>query len=235
MDKTRILAVIPARGGSKRIPKKNIIDFMGLPMIAWTIKAGLDSKLIDDVFVSTDDNEIREISKEYGAIIPFLREKHTDDYAPSSLISIDSLDRFRSELGKEYDIVVQLLPSCPNRTAEEIDTSLEYFIDYNIEFQISCFAYGWMNPWWAHKLNSDNQAEPIFPPEVWLQRSQDQPTVYCPTGAIWIAKVQSLLREQTFYGRNYTFKPISWMSAVDIDTYEDIYMAQLARNLRDLK
>lgn len=90
----KIIAVIPARGGSKRIPKKNIVNLNGKPMIAWTIEAALKSKYIDEVLVSTDDEEIAEIGKDYGAKVPFLRNANADDHSPISLATVRALKQW---------------------------------------------------------------------------------------------------------------------------------------------
>ena len=102
----KIIAVIPARGGSKRIPKKNIIDFMGKPMIAWTIEAALKSKLFDRVIVSTDDYEFASISKEYGCDVPFLRDSSADDLTPVSIATIRAVEQAENYYNEEYDIVI---------------------------------------------------------------------------------------------------------------------------------
>ena len=99
------------------------------------------------------------------------------------------------------------------------------FIKSNSSFQISCFSFGWMNPWWAFKLDKDNNAEWLHD-KTNTQRSQDLPTLYCPTGAIWIAKVKELIHSKSFYGPGVKFKKIDWKSAVDIDDHEDLAFAK---------
>jgi CMP-N-acetylneuraminic acid synthetase len=226
MVKEKIIAIIPARGGSKRIPKKNIIDFEGKPMIAWTIEAALKSKYLSNVIVSTDDLEIAEVSKLYGAQVPFLRETNADDHSPISLATIQTLLQIELLQGEMPTIIVQLMANCPLRDQNDIDMAVENFLALKNNFQISCFKYGWINPWWAHKVDETGKAEPIFD-EVVFKRSQDLPELYCPTGAIWIAYVSELLKSQTFYGENYKFFPLYWMKAIDIDDYVDLEMASV--------
>ena len=222
MDK-KIIAVIPARGGSKRIEKKNIIDFMGIPMIAWTIQSALKSNLFDDVIVSTDDPEIAEISKNYGASVPFLREDYTDDFSNVSDVTYYTLKK----INLEYDLVVMLMPNCPLRNYKDIVDSINFFIDNNSNFQLSCFKYGWQNPHWAHEILEGNIGKPVFPKTNSLKRSQDLNDLYCITGAIWIADYKSFIEEKTFYGNNYSLKPLDWKNSVDIDDYEDLEMAKI--------
>jgi N-acylneuraminate cytidylyltransferase len=225
VNNNKILAIIPARGGSKRIPKKNIIPFKGKPMIAWTIEAALKSGCFDDVFVSTDDLEIAEISKKYGASVPFLRENNKDDYATVSDVVINEKNRMQAK----YDIIVMLMANCPLRTDKDIRTLLSEFIAKDRTFQISCFKYGWMNPWWAHRLNKNNLPEKIF--QKLDKRSQDLEDLYCPTGAIWIAKNDKLDEGGSFYGNNYSMEPLDWKKAVDIDDYEDFEFAEVVFDL----
>lgn len=218
----KTIAVIPARGNSKRIPRKNIIEFFGKPLIAWTIEAAQESKIFDKIIVSTDDPEIAEIARKYGAEIPFMRERYTDDYTPISLVTIDALH----QISESFGIVVQLMANCPLRNGQDIQMAHQHFISQNVDYQISCFKFGWMNPWWAHRLDEKYQAKPIFEEDLRNHRSQDQPSLFCPTGAIWIAKTEKLLEAETFYGKDYTFFPMPWTHAVDIDNYDDLEMAK---------
>jgi CMP-N-acetylneuraminic acid synthetase len=219
------IAIIPARGGSKRIPGKNVIDFLGKPMIAWTIEAALASDCFDRILVSTDDQEIAEVAIKHGAEVPFLRGSHADDYSPVSDATAAALQQAIDYWEEDYHLVVQLMANCPLRSAFDIGHAVEQFSNSDREFQISCFKYGWMNPWWAAKLDSKGHPERLFP-EAAEKRSQDLPELYCPTGAIWIAKANKLLEHKTYYGPRFVFEPISWVSAVDIDDYDDLLFAK---------
>lgn len=222
----KIIAVIPARGGSKRIPKKNIVNLNGKPMIAWTIEAALKSKYIGEVLVSTDDEEIAEIAKDYGAKVPFLRNANADDHSPISLATVRALKQWEESGLEKQEVVVQLMANCPLRDSNDIDEAIENFFQKKLDYQISCFKYGWMNPWWAHKLDASGIATPVFEKKERMKRSQDQPDLYCPTGATWIAKKDELFKTETFYGKNYSFFPVHWIKAIDIDEYEDLEMAE---------
>jgi len=226
MVKNKILAVIPARGGSKRIPKKNIIDVLGKPMIAWTIEAALKSDFITDVIVSTDDQEIADVSKAHGAQVPFLRDLFADDLSPVSQATVSCVQEYCKK-NEKPSIVVQLMANCPNRKTENIDDALKEFIQKSRKFQISCFEFGWANPWWAHKLDKNDIAIPVFSEKLRMMRSQDQEKLYCPTGATWVAMTDDLIKSGSFYGDNYVFHNIPWEAAVDIDNYSDLEMAKL--------
>lgn len=224
MVKQRI-AIIPARGGSKRIPHKNITEFCGKPMIAWTIQAAKDSGLFDRVLVSTDDQRIAEVSKTWGAEVPFLRASFADDHTPVSEATASALQQAMNHWQESYASVTQLMANCPLRTADDITQAVTQFEAQDRSFQISCFKYGWMNPWWAVKLGPEGHPERLFP-ETAGKRSQDLPELFCPTGAIWIARADLLLKTKTFYGPNHVFEPMSWESAVDIDDYDDMRFAE---------
>ena len=225
MVKKRTIAIIPARGGSKRIPKKNIIDFFGKPLIAWTIEAAQSSGIFDRILVSTDDTETAKVAEDYGLNVPFFRNMCYDDYSPVSDATISALYQVENVLNEKYENVVQLMPNCPLRKSEDIVKAHNSFVNNSVLFQISCFEFGWMNPWWAVKLDKKLQPTYLFAEAV-EKRSQDMPKLYCPTGAIWIADAVALKASGTFYGRNHVFYPIDWKAAIDIDDFNDLEMAK---------
>ncbi|MDB2625667.1 acylneuraminate cytidylyltransferase family protein [Flavobacteriaceae bacterium] len=228
----RIVAIIPARGGSKRIPKKNIIDFQGKPMIAWTIEAALESKVFSEVIVSTDDIEIANIAKKHGASVPFLRTKNNDDHSTVSDVIVHVIE----ELEEDYDSVVMLMANCPLRNSDDVKKAIDFFSENkNSDFQLSSFKFGWMNPWWAHTIEKEHIGKPLLPKNDATIRSQDLKDLHCITGAIWIANVKEIMKSKTFYGKNYTLKPIDWKNAIDIDDYEDLEMANIIFQLQDDK
>lgn len=221
----RRIAIIPARGGSKRIPGKNVVDFNGQPMIAWTIIAAKQSGLFDRILVSTDDPKIAEVSIRCGAEVPFLRKDFADDYATVSEATVSALQQAMDYWQEEYSVVVQLMANCPLRTSSDIESALASFEKCKRVSQISCFEYGWMNPWWAATINKLGQPTKLFP-ETFGKRSQDLPKLYCPTGAIWISTTAALLTHKSFYSPEHVFEPISLESAVDIDDYTDLNFAK---------
>ena len=227
----RNIAIIPARGGSKRIPGKNILDFNGRPMIAWTIDAALESGIFDKVLVSTDSEEIAEVGLSLGASVPFLRQGSADDNAPSSEATLGSLMQAEKYWNGCFDFIAQLMPNCPLRTALDIRKSFDSFYPSDSNFQISVFRFGWMNPWWAMKMDESGAPQPLFR-EALESRSQDLDPLYCPTGALWIAERASFVAAGTFYGPNYRLCELPWLSGVDIDDYDDLRMADACFNLR---
>lgn len=223
---TNDIAIIPARGGSKRIPRKNIIDFNGKPMIAWTIEAALETGLYSKVLVSTDSKEIAEISTRFGAEVPFLRTGNYDDITSVSEATCGALVQAEKYWNIKFDTVTQLMANCPLRTAKDITSFATEFNRKDTNFLLSCFKFGWMNPWWAFKLNDQNNHTFLFP-DALKQRSQDLDDLFCPTGSIWMADSKALKREKTFHGVNKQFVQIDWIAAVDIDDEDDLRMAML--------
>ena len=222
------LAVIPARGGSKRIPKKNVRPMLEKPLIAYTIEAALESAVFDRIVVSTDDPEIAETARSFGAEIPFLRAAGlADDVTPVSAATLDAVEKLQAG----DDDVAQLMANCPLRTADDIRDSYRVFTESGAESQISVTRYGWLNPWWALRRTPENRIEPMFEDRV-TQRSQDLPELFCPTGAIWWARIPVLRREGTFHVPGRTGWEIRWQHAVDIDTSEDWELAELLMRAR---
>lgn len=219
------IAVILARGGSKRLPRKNILNFHGKPLLAWTVEAAVNSGQYERVLVSTDDSEIAEIGRSFGAEVPFLRDSAADDITPSSEATLAALGQAERYWGEKFDVVSQLMANCPLRDAKDIAAAVRNFINRDPVSQISCFRFGWMNPWWAVKLDEQSRPDYLFP-NARVARSQDLSTLYCPTGAIWIARASVLQSARTFYAENHIFHPMSWMSAMDIDDAEDLEMAK---------
>lgn len=219
------IAIIPARGGSKRIPRKNITPFRGRPMISWTIEAALKSGVFDRVLVSTDDAEIADCARAEGAEVPFLRDGHSDDHSTVSEAIITALNQAERYYRTSFSCVTQLMPNCPLRGADEIRAAWAYFVHGAHDFQISAFEFGWMNPWWAARMGDDSQPNWLFP-DARLSRSQDLDRLYCPTGAIWIAKATALVTARNFYGPGHVLCPMPWQAAIDIDDWHDFQMAE---------
>lgn len=222
---SRRIAIVLARGGSRRLPRKNVVDFCGKPMLAWSIEAALESEAFQEVLVSTDDPEIAEIAVQYGASAPFLRDGAADDHATSSQATIVALAQAERHWGTRYDTVAQFMANCPMRTADDVRGAMAAFDAVGAPAQISCVRFGWMNPWWAARMGADGQPEAVFP-EARDARSQDLPPLFCPSGALWLARRDPLLAAGSFYAPGHVFHEISWISAMDIDDREDLLMAK---------
>lgn len=219
------VAIVPARGGSRRLPGKNVIEFNGRPMIAWTIAAALECGLFRRVVVSTDDPGIAEIAVRFGADVPALRDRYADDVTPVSAATLLALDQAETHFGEHYHILVQLMANCPLRGAAHVRAALDEFEAHDSAFQVSCFRFGWMNPWWAMKRDEEGRPVPLFS-EALTQRSQDLPPLYCPSGAIWIARTDALRTSGTFHAPDRRLHVMDWRAALDIDDAEDLAMAR---------
>ena len=226
------IAIILARSGSKRLPQKNIIEFGEKPMIAWTIEAAINSNEFDKVLVSTDDEKIANIALNYKAEVPFLRKESFDDLSTSSEATYSAFLQAETYWGLEFSVIAQLMANCPLRTSQDIKEAIFEFDNSTAPAQLSCTSFGWMNPYWAVKLDDDGSSSYLFPNKNNL-RSQDLPKLYCPTGAIWLAKRNDFLSHKSFYLPGHRFHPINWISALDIDDVGDLSMAKACLVLRN--
>lgn len=228
------IAIILARGGSKRLPRKNVLDFHGKPMLAWSVLAAIDSGMYHRVLVSTDDAEIAEIAMQYGAEVPFLRDVAADDVATSSDATLAALRQAEQYWGENYNSVSQLMANCPLRDSEDIRAAIKNFDEQNAKAQLSCFKFGWMNPWWAMKVDAAGHGLPLFPDAI-NQRSQDLPELFCPSGAIWISCTAALKEHQTYQQPGRIYLPMDWISAMDIDDESDLAMAKACYSVANAK
>lgn len=222
-----IIAVVPARGGSKRIKRKNIVEFNGQPLLAWTLKTALRCSSIKRVFVSTDDVEIARVARENGGEVPFMRETAEDDISPVSMATSSCLKKLL-ELNEvsQQDIVVQLMPNCPFRNLQTLDNAIERFLDKQPKSLITCSDFGWTDPNWSLSITSEGYAN-FEKPDNLKSRSQDLPSFYCPSGAVWISKIKTLLDTQTFWHPDTIMQRITWLEGYDIDTQQDLEIARL--------
>ena len=231
--KERRLAVIPARGGSKRIPRKNIVDFAGRPLLWWSVAAALESGCFDRVVVSTDDEEIAAAAIEAGAEVPFLRDRFADDVSNVSDVTADAVRRL-SASGDAFHAVAMLQATCPLRDAGHVREAVAAFGRSGAGSQMSCFRFEWMNPWWAFRRRADGTADYIHP-ELIGRRSQDLPPVFGLTGAICISTTAGLLAAGSLRGPETRFEPIPWQAAVDIDEPEDLAFALAVKAMTDAR
>lgn len=225
------LAVIPARGGSKRVPGKNVRPFGGRPLIVYAIDAALGSGLFASVVVTTDDAEIAAVARAHGAEVPFLRSAAlAGDVTPVSAATVDALERLDPD-GERYAAVCQLLPNCPFTTASDVLASHAQFEETGAGAQVSVVRYGWQNPWWALRRDERYEIEPLFR-DALMQRSQDLPELFCPTGAVWWARADVLRGAGTFHVAGRGGWEMPWQRGLDIDTEDDWELAEVLLALR---
>ena len=218
------ICVIPARGGSKRIHKKNIKDFLGKPIIAYSIEAALDSKLFDKVIVSTDDESIAKVAKKYGAEIPFIRpEKISDDFTGTNDVVKHAINWFL-----EQDIVIHYV-CCIYATAPFVEVKylrkgLDFLSNSNqlFSFSVTSFPFPIQR---AIKINKDKVS--MFYPEHVLSRSQDLDEAYHDAGQFYWGRPQSFLDGVDMFSENSIPVFLPRYLVQDIDTLEDWKRAEL--------
>lgn len=220
-----ILALIPARGGSKGIPRKNIKPLTGKPLIAYTIEAA-KSKLINKVVVSTDDDEIAHISKQYNAEV-IKRPKYLAQDDSKTIDAVSHVITTLEEDGYFPDIVILLQPTSPLRTLEDVDSAIKLFIKNmdNCDSLVSVCEFE-HSPYWSLKVE-DDYLKPNFGEDYFKMRRQDLPKLYMPNGSIFISKKKSLLTSESFYNGNIIPYFMKTKESIDIDTILDFKLAEL--------
>ncbi len=226
-----LLAIIPARGGSKRLPRKNILPLAGKPLIAWTIEAALQSKEVDRVIVSTDDPEIAVVAKSFGAEVPFMRSPAlATDTATTLDVVLDVLYRMP---GINRMIILQ--PTSPLRTAQDIDNAVSLLDTRRAKAVISvCESetpVAWMN-----SLPEDGCMDNFLLDHIKNKRSQDLPTTYLLNGSIYVINSQTVESEKSLIPRSgaYAYK-MDRKDSVDIDDELDFIIAETLLKNRQSK
>ncbi|BBM87893.1 acylneuraminate cytidylyltransferase family protein [Candidatus Uabimicrobium amorphum] len=222
-----ILAIIPARAGSKRVPNKNIKDLAGKPLIGWTIEAATKSRYIDNVVVSTDSEKAIEVAKSYDIEVPFVRPAHLATDAASSMdVITHALEFLQKASSSTYEYIMLLQPTSPLRDHMDIDNAIEFCFEKNAEAVISVCEME-HSPLWSNTLPEDNSMENFISKEVSHKRSQELPTYYRLNGAIYLAKTEKFLLDKTFFLEKNIFAYVMPNEkSVDIDNEIDMYLAQ---------
>ncbi|NOR57103.1 MAG: acylneuraminate cytidylyltransferase family protein [Sulfurimonas sp.] len=221
-NKKTFLAIIPARGGSKRLPRKNTLDLAGKPLIAWTIESGLKSKYIDEVMVTTDDEEIIEISEKYGAILPFKRpDILANDTATRPEVIKHTINFYKKNLKKEFDYIVYLQPTSPLRTEIDIDGAIEYMFKKKSDAVVSVCELEHPVHWTGTLPKNKNMSK--FLSDVAIKsRSQDLETNYRLNGAIYICNTVKFLDQGCMFLKENIFAYVMNQNiSIDIDTEVD--------------
>jgi len=221
----KVLAIIPARGGSKRLPHKNILDLNGKPLIAWTIEAAKQSKFIDKLIVSTDDDKIAEISMQYGAEVPFIRPKNLASDTASSLDVVLHAIHFFKEKEVQFDYVLLLQPTSPLRTNEDIDNAFNLLNDKTKAVVSVCETEH--SPLWSNTLPADLSMKDFIKPEIRNMRSQDLPKYYRLNGAVYISDINYMIQNDGFIGDNTKAFIMPIQRSIDVDYKTDFVMCKL--------
>jgi len=222
------LAIIPARGGSKRIPRKNIKDFLGKPIIAYSIEAALKSGLFDEVMVSTDDKEIAEIAIKYGAKVPFLRsDKNADDHATTVDVLIEVMEKYKAQ-GRTFENIACLYPSAPFTTSNKLKEAYTILISKKLDavFPVMPFSFPIQR---SLKMNEGKLD--YFYPEFENSRSQDLEMAYHDAGQFYFINTSSLLNNKSILSKNTGAILITELEAQDIDNETDWKIAEIKYEL----
>lgn len=216
-----VLAIIPARGGSKGLPGKNLMELCGKPLIAWSIEAGLGGQYIDEVMVTSDSEEIANVAREFGAAVPFIRPA---ELASDTATSIDAvkhvIDFYERELHKTFDYIVLLEPTSPLREKNDLDLMIEKIILVDDEYDaIVSLGEVHTHPSIMKKIMG-NAIEPFAKDLQMTTRRQDNDVAYFPYGVGYIVKMKTLMEEKTFYPKRTTHHLIKRYQCHEID---DIY------------
>lgn len=216
------LAIIPARGGSKRLPRKNILDLCGKPLISWSIEAGLKSKYVDKVVVSSDDTEILNISNEFKVQVI----KRPNELASDTSTSFDAVKHAIDNL-ESYEYILLLQPTSPLRNQNHIDKAIEILEEKNADAVISVCEMN-HNSVWSNTLDDSLSMEGFISDNLLNNRSQDLKKHYRLNGAIYLCKTDKLLKEKSFFLKKNIFAYVmNSNDSIDIDRKEDFELASL--------
>jgi len=219
------LAIIPARGGSKRIPKKNIKHFLGKPIIAYTIENAINSKLFDEVMVSTDDDDIAKIAISYGAKVPFKRsEKNADDYATTIDVITEVISSYKN-LGRKFEYASCIYPCTPLLTKEKLSESFALLKKKKLDCVFPIVRYGFPIQR-AVRLSNKGLVE-MFQPEHLITRSQDLELSFHDAGQFYSFKVDNLISKQKLLTARTGHIELLEMEAQDIDNLIDWKLAEI--------
>lgn len=228
--KPEVLALIPARGGSKSIPRKNIADFAGNPLIAYSIAAARSSHMINRVVVSTDSEEIAEISRRYGAETPFLRpQQHAQDDTPDLPVFRHALEWLAENESYHPEVVVQLRPTSPFRRLWHIDQAVQRLLEYPQADSIRTVIIPFQNPFKMWAIAPDGFMQPLVKTEyqeAYNMPRQLLPEVYWQTGYVDAARSSTILEKDSMTGDRILpllIEPGDW---IDIDSPDDWQRAE---------
>ena len=227
MSKIRTVGLITARGGSKGIPRKNVLPLDGKPLIAWTIQTALESRLLEDVIVSTEDSEIASVAQKFGAQVPFLRPAHlAQDDSPHIDVVLHALDWLVKNRDQRPKWVVLLQPTSPFRAAQDIDNAVQLALSQDANAVVSVTETS-AHPYLTRTMDRKGRLKHFMKHCLAYPRRQDLPPAYAINGAVYVNKYRSLAASRSFYPKNtygYVMPP---ERSLQIDTPWDLFLARL--------
>lgn len=231
-----ILGLIPARGGSKGLPRKNIKPLSGKPLITWTIEQALAGKYLDIVVVSTDDKEIVEISKKNRAEVPFIRPKElAEDNAKGINVVLHTIDWLKkNDRQKQYDLLMLLQPTSPLRAKEDIDKAIELLFLKKAKAIVSVCEVD-HHPLWTNTLPEDGCMKDFIRKEIMNKNRQELPLFYRLNGAIYLAYCNYIKERKSFFGKETFAYIMPKERSIDIDDEIDFKLAEILLTQRAKK
>jgi CMP-N,N'-diacetyllegionaminic acid synthase len=226
-EDSQVLAIVPARGRSKGVPRKNLRLLSGRPLIAYTIEAALASSYISYLIVSTEDGEIADVSRSLGADVPFIRPLELAlDHSAQLDVVLHALKRVEGSTGMTYKIVLLLQPTTPLRTTADIDNAVEKLMVTDADSVVSFHQVEQGHPYYMYTMD-DDRPRPLLEIPAHITRRQEFPAVFVRNGAIYATRRDVLIQQGTFYGQNMRayFMPIE--RSINIDTEFDFAVAEL--------
>jgi len=218
------VAIITARGGSKRIPRKNIKDFLGRPIIAYSISAALESGCFAEVMVSTDDEEIAKLARLLGAKVPFMRSaENSNDFAGTAEVIREVILKYRS-IGKAFDSLCCIYPTAPFITADRLLNAMTILKKTNADCVLPAVAFSYPI---QRSLKIEDGRAVMFWPENYAKRSQDLVPAYHDSGQFYCMKVTSLLKQMKLFAEHTVPIVVPESEVQDIDNEEDWKIAEL--------
>ncbi len=232
----KIIAIIPARAGSKGLPGKNIRNLCGKPLISWTIESALESKYIDTVVVSTDSEEIAKISHFFGATVPFIRpvELATDD-AKTFDVLMHALEHYAKLQNKSFDYLILLEPTSPLRERYDIDLALEKLLNHpTAQAIVSISRTESQNPEFLLKIRDDESLVGFCNKQLGTKRRQEIDNVYFLEGSIYISEINSLILNKSFFHERTIGIVVPKWKSLEVDDFDDFVMIEALMNKRIL-
>lgn len=230
MTQERVLGLIPAKGGSVRLAKKNIRELAGKSLLQWTAEAARSSETLDRIVVSTEDDEIAEKALELGLEVPFKRPMNlARDPAGVVQVALHALDTLEAQ-GDSFSTLIAMLPTCPLRSRDDIRAAYKLFLEKSRPFLLSVSEFD-HTPLAALRPTEDGRMEPYLP-QYFGRKSQEMPKAYRPNGALHILDVAAFREAESYIANPLVGYVMPRERSIDIDTEDDLHAAEYQLSLR---
>lgn len=217
----KVIAVIPARAGSKGIPNKNVTEVAGKPLISWSIEAAINASSIDSILVTSDGEEILDVASQYDEIKAIKRPRElAEDHTPTAPVVLHALEEVKA-LENGFDYLVLLQPTSPLRTEEDIEEALELLKSSNGNALVSVVKPS-HHPLKSFKRSEEGYLEGLVNNDFPFMPRQELPEVFQPNGAIYIIEIKEFLKRETFFTDKTIHYEMSTQKSIDVDSYDDI-------------